>query len=191
MWTAITTLAAVFVGGLLSYVAQARLDHRRMDAERTRDAEASQRERERDEEVAQRDREREEAVVAEELRVATRLLLEELDTIGLHHAMLVSERTFPQAQDVEGRRLMFPTDVWEADKRTFARGLSQNQWDALSRFMHTVPRVRAIVLAADPNSAVPPALVESLRNGALFARDAYMMLAGFPAPSVTDHGEPA
>jgi hypothetical protein len=57
--------------------------------------------------------------------------------------------------------------------------------------MHTIPRVRAIVLEAEPESGIADPMIERLRNGALMARDLYAAFAGTPAPSVNERGEPA
>jgi hypothetical protein len=174
----LTTLLAVLVGGLLSYVVQARLDERK-----------GLREFDRDQAAAERERERERAVESADLRVATRLLLDEIDTLALHHAMLALERRYPQKLSSERQRYLFPTNVWETYKPALARGF-EDEWDALTPFMHTIPRVRAIVLEAEPESAIEAEMVERLRDGALFARELYEALAGTPAPSVNEKGEP-
>jgi hypothetical protein len=88
------------------YLVQARLDERKSQREferdhaaatreRERDEQAAARERERDEQAAAREQEREEAALAEDLLVATRLVLDELDTIALHHAMFASQGYYP------------------------------------------------------------------------------------------------
>jgi hypothetical protein len=174
---ALVTLVAVIVGGVLTYLAQARLDESR-----------AKRERERDEEAVERQWQREGEAEAADVRVAMRLLLDELDTLALHHAMLAAERRYPMRRGPEGQRFMFPTDVWDTYKPTLARGFSDSAWEAITPFMHTVPRVRAIVLEAEPESPIEPEFVERLRKGAIFARDLYEALAGTPAPSVTADG---
>jgi hypothetical protein len=72
-----------------------------------------------------------------------------------------------------------------------ARSLTDSAWEAITPVMHTAPRTRAIVLEAEPESAIEPAMVEQLRNGAIFARDLYEALADTPAPSVNEHAEPS
>jgi hypothetical protein len=123
-------------------------------------------------------------------RARQRLLLKELDTLALQHALLVQRRQYPEKLGPERQRLTFPTDTWESYKPTLARGLSKNEWDAVSPFMHTISRVRAMVLEAEPDSAIEPQMVERLRTGALMARDLYKLLTGEPAPSVNQRGEP-
>jgi hypothetical protein len=72
-----------------------------------------------------------------------------------------------------------------------ARGLSDSAWEAITPFIHTVPRVKAVVLEAEPDAPIPPRFVQRLRSGAVMARDLYEALAGTPAPSVKAQGEPA
>jgi hypothetical protein len=179
MLDGLVTLLAVIIGGGVTYIGQTRLDERR-----------GKRERERDEEAAARQQERDREADAAELRVAMRLLLDELDTLALHHAMLATEQRYPIARGPEAQRFFFPTDIWETYKSTFARGLTDSAWEAITPFMHTVPRVRAIVLEAEPESAIEPGMVDRFRTGALMARDLYEALAGTPAPSVNERGEP-
>jgi hypothetical protein len=186
----VITVLAVLVGGGLTYLVQARLDERKSGRELKRDQAAADRERERDEAAAERQREREQAAEAADLGVATRLLLEELDTLALHHGMLVKERRYPRKLSLEGRRLLFPTNVWETYKPTLARDFSDSAWDAITPYMHTIPRVRAIVLEAEPEAVIEDSIVEQLRNGAIMARDIYEAFAGTPAPSVNERGEP-
>lgn len=176
---AVTTLVAVLIGGLLSYIVQARLDERK-----------SKREAERDWEAIELETKRKSLAGEMEMRALIRLLLEELDTLALHHAMLAKAAHYPQERGPTGAGLLFPTDAWETDKRAFARGLTDSVWNSLSTFMHTVPRIRAIVAEAEPESAISSALVERFRKGALLASELHMMLSGVPAPSVNEHGEP-
>ena len=175
---AIATLAAVIVGGAITYFGQSRLDERRTIREDTR-------ERER----ADREREREEAADAAELRVAMRLLLDELDTIALHFAMLATEGRYPLKVGPDGQSFLFPTEVWETYKPTLARGVTDSAWEALAPFMHGIPRARAIVAEAEPDSQIEPELIEQFRKTAIAARDLYEGFADEPAPSVNERGE--
>jgi hypothetical protein len=187
---ALTTVFAVIVGGALTYFVQARLDERRAQRERERDEEAAARERERDDEAAAREREREQQAEAAEQRVIMRLLLDELDTLALHHAMLAKERRYPMQRGPEAQRFFFPTEVWETYKSTLARRLTVSAWEAITPVMHAAPRTRAIVLEAEPESPIESEVCR-LCDVAILARDLYEALAGTPAPSVNEHGEPS
>src|SRR4051794_5666009 len=95
------TLLAVVIGGLLTYLVQSRLEERK-----------GERERERDEAAAKREREREEAEADAELRVAKRLVLEELDTIALHFGLIVTKGRVPPMETTAGAGFIVPTDAW-------------------------------------------------------------------------------
>jgi hypothetical protein len=173
MLNGLITILAVLAGGVLTYLVQARLDSRR-----------AERERQRDEAAAEREREREQAAADAEMRVATRLLLEELDTIALHHALVAKATIYPRNPP------QFPTAVWERYKTTFAGRLDDETWQALATFMHTVPQVRTALAEAQTMSTIDPSMEERLRDGALLARDLHATLSGTPAPSVNEKGEP-
>lgn len=175
-----STALAVIIGGGITYFGQGRLDARRADRESARE-----------DTRAERELQREEAAAEAELRVAIRLLLEELDTLALHQAMLVEGGIYPKKPSSEGARLMFPTDAWESYKPTLARGLDDSAWKVLMPFMTTIPAVRASVFDAEPKSPIEPAVVERLRDGAQLASELYEILTGKPAPSMTARGEPA
>jgi hypothetical protein len=72
-----------------------------------------------------------------------------------------------------------------------ARGLEEKKCAAIPIFMHTVPRVRQAVLEAEPNSKIEAGFLKQLREGALIARSLHELLAGSPAPSVNEKGQPA
>jgi hypothetical protein len=157
-----STLLAVFVGGLLTYLAQRLLEDRRADRERKREADLS----------------------ATELRVAMRLLLEDLDAIALHYKMLADEGRYPDARDEADARLYFPTEGWHANKRTLAAALSDDEWVALSSTMHAAERSRVVVLRGAPLEPIQPPIRHELQNGGQLAHDLYLTLAGTPPPSV-------
>ena len=173
----VTTLFAVLVGALVTYSVQVKLDERR-----------GKRERERDEAADERVRAREREAAEAEFAIAKRLMLEELDSLALQHALLASSGAYPLARAMEH---MFPTDIWEAEKRTLAAGLTnEDHWEGLARFMHTLPRKRTLVASSQPHAPIESHLVEAFRNGALLARDLHGVLSGRPAPSVNERGEP-
>lgn len=157
-----STLLAVVAGGLLTYFAQRLLENHRAGLERERDAD----------------------LATAELRVATRLILDELDTIALHYTAFADDGRYPQAQDPAHSGLIFPTDAWEANKRVLAAGLSDEQWDLIAPVMHAAARVRVIILRGAPLEPIPPSTLQELRNGAEIAHNAYVVLAGKPPPSL-------
>lgn len=178
MLEGLTTLLAVLVGGVLTYLVQARLDERRSDRERERDEAAVDRERERENEAAER-----------ELRVAKRLVAEEVETVALHHALLVRDGRYPGTRERE--HVLFPDRTWTTYKPTLALGLDDDVWETLSAYMYSVPRARSHVGSAEPGSPIDPAIVEKLRESALVARELHETLTGKPTPSVNERGEVA
>jgi hypothetical protein len=173
----VITLLAVLVGALVTYSVQVKLDEKR-----------AARERERDEKADERARAREREATEAEFAIAKRLMLEELDSLALHHALLAVAGAYPLARAMEH---MFPTQTWENEKRTLAAGLvDEDHWAGLARFMHTIPRKRALVGSSQPHAPIEPHLIEAFRDGALIARDLHGVLSGRPAPSVTERGEP-
>ena len=178
MGDVVRTLIAVIAGGLLTYFVQARLDEKRAERERQRDA-------------ARREEERDRARASEgaEIRVSRRLVVDELDTLALHYALLATTKRFPLRRH-DAQALLFPTEAWEAEKRVLARALPDNQWFMLATFMHSVPRIRAIAIDAEPEAPLQPEMIEQCRRGALLARELHQTLAGVPAPSVNERGDP-
>jgi hypothetical protein len=170
----LVTLLAVLVGGVLTYVVQARLDERR-----------AKRERERDRVAAMHEQARREADVGAELRAASRLVLEDLDTIALQLALIVRARRFPDDPP------KFPTAAWKTYRATFAARFVDEIWEPLAGFMNTLPVLEAILVEAEPGAEVDPTMVERLRASALGARDLHATLSGRPTPSVNEYGEPA
>jgi hypothetical protein len=164
--TVVSTLLAVVVGGAITYFGQTQLDNRRHKRELEREAEEAE----------------------AELRVAKRLMAEEMDTLALHHALLVFDGRYPKL--IGAAEFFLPTITWEAYKRTLALGLSDADWEELAPFMHSAGRVRLIVAGADPGSPVDTDTLGKVRNGAILARDLHDMLEGKPAPSVTADGLP-
>lgn len=168
-----STVLAVFVGGLLTYFTQRLLESRRAENERKRDDRQAEGERERDALSA-----------AAELRVALRLVLDDLDAIALHYKMFAEEGRYPEEPDPENSGLFFPTDAWDAEKRALAAGLSDDQWTAVAAVMHGARRVRVILLRGTPLGPIQPPIVHELRNGEHLACDLYVSLAGTNPPSV-------
>jgi hypothetical protein len=160
------TLLAVVIGGALTYFGQTRLDERRAARDRKRDADAA----------------------AADFRVAKRLMAEELDTLALHHALLVQERRHPVL--VGAAKLFMPLDTWDAYKRALALGLPSADWEALAPFIHAAGRVRLLVAGAEPGTTIDAETLAGVQNGAVLARDLHAMLAGAPAPSVNADGTP-
>jgi hypothetical protein len=160
--TAVATLLAVVIGGGITYLTQSRLDDRR----------------------ASREAARESAAANTELRVAKRLLLEELDTIALHYKSLVDRSQYPQPLSPARGALFLPTTAWEDNKRTLAAALSDDEWGALTPFMHTVSRARVLVLEATPRQPIEADRLIEFENGMELANGLYKMLAGKPAPSL-------
>jgi hypothetical protein len=158
----VVTLLAVVVGGLLTYLTQWRLDGRR----------------------AKREADREQAQAEAELRVAKRLLLEELDTLALQHQLLVNQGHYPQPLSTARGASLFPTEAWEANKRTLAGALSDDEWAALSPVMHTAASSRLIVLEGEPLQPIEPHVRDALTKGVDAASSVYEMLAGQPPPSL-------
>jgi hypothetical protein len=54
-----------------------------------------------------------------------RLVLDNLDAIALHYRMLADEGRYPDARNEAEWLLYSPTDAWDANKRTLAAEL----WD--------------------------------------------------------------
>jgi hypothetical protein len=176
------TLLAVIAGGLLTYFTQRALDVRRAEREHDRE----QREVERQEQCTQK-------VAAAELRVAKRLLLEELDTLALQLVMLIEEERYPQPLLVERRGARTSSSRPMRERASSARSAEQlddDQWDAVARYMHTVPGTRALLLGAQPESPIPDARLQELQESALLASDLYPMLGGELPPSIPDLSRP-
>ena len=157
-----STLLAVFIGGLLTFLTQWLIERRRAASERQHDA----------------------ARVAVELRIAMRLVLDDLDAIALHYRMLADDGRYPDARDEEESRLYFPTAAWDANKRTLAAELSNEQWGALSGEMHGAAHARVIVLRGNSLAPIQPPIRQVLRDGAQNARELYVSLTGTAPPTV-------
>lgn len=160
MPTWLVTLLAVVVGGLLSYFVQVRLEGRR----------------------EQRGRERERAADDAEMRVAMRLMLEDLDTINSHFEWLVQRGKYSVVTDAV-TDFFLPVEAWETNRPTLARGLPDAQWDTLSPFMTTMQAVRHLVMEMEDESPVSEEDLDLFRRHAQKARDLYEMLSGRPAPT--------
>jgi hypothetical protein len=184
MLTAVATLAAVVVGGLLTYFAQGRLDERRAERERERDREAFGRQQTREQAALEREQARETALAEAEKRVVLRLLLEELDTIAMHYKMFADAGHYPKPLGPEQRAFAFPTEVWETNKRALARFLSDDTWGLLATIMHSVTRAREIVLGGSPLQPIEPTILAQLRDGVELTHELYVLLAGKPPPSI-------
>jgi len=155
------TLLAVFVGGLLSYLTQRALEKGRAARESQRDKDQA----------------------ATELRVAIRLVLDDLDVIALHYKMLADDGRYPEQHVEPDRPLYFPTAAWDANKRTLAAELSEEQWSGLSDAMHAADGARLLVLRGVSLAPIQPPIRRVLHDGAQNARQLYISLAGKPPPS--------
>jgi hypothetical protein len=174
MWTtAVTTLLAVGVGGLVTYVVQVRLEDRRIAAaERAEQAKV------------EREAAAEQLRIEKEMRVANRLLLEELDTLVVHHQLLLEAKTVPDWTVEDNGVRFLSTEVWQSYQPILAREIADDVWDVLATYMNTVPRLRAMLRLRGPRQDLDAELAHIERSLEL-ATDAYLQLAGELPPSLT------
>jgi hypothetical protein len=158
--TAIVTVLAVVVGGLLTYVAQRQLGK----------------------EDAERERKRAEVVTAKEMRVAKRLLLDELYTIALQAHLLAKAGVHPVESADQFGDAVLPTDAWDSEKRTLAENFPDETWYAVAAIMQSIPSVRMQVFHGSPGGPLPSRALTSLKETAEIALAAYQELGGKPGP---------
>lgn len=111
-------------------------------------------------------------------RVAKRLVVEELETVEMHLAMMIEHG--PPTED-EAEQAMLPATSWEAHKQTLALELSNELWSALAPTVHATASLRSVLrgktratLNARENKHMKDhlSLVESVR-GQLAAAEPY------------------
>jgi hypothetical protein len=98
--------------------------------------------------------------------------------------MLANAGHYPKPQGRAGGVFMFPTTAWEENKRTLARSLPDNFWEAWITVMHPVSRIRALVLDANPLQPIEPEILEQRRVGGSAHLRLYTLHTGKPPPSV-------
>jgi hypothetical protein len=76
-------------------------------------------------------------------RQARRLVVEELRTIWNQLNAILQRGQFPP--QVPGAPPLLPTAEWEANRATLARHLPNDEWDALSPLMDSIPLTRSVV----------------------------------------------
>jgi hypothetical protein len=110
-----------------------------------------------------------------DVRQARRLVVEELRSVWNHATGLV-ERGYPTG--LPSTLMFFPDEQWRANRAVLARHLPDNEWDALSPFMDSIPATRAIVLGAPAGVPMTPANRERFAETAEIAADIYSRLSG-------------
>jgi hypothetical protein len=112
-----------------------------------------------------------------DVRQARRLVLEELRSVWNHADGLVRTSRFPIALLPPSPRFL-PDEQWQANRAILARHLPDNEWDALSPFMDSIPATRAIVEGAPPSAAIPDELRDGFLRTRELAAEVYSFLSG-------------
>jgi hypothetical protein len=157
-----STLLAVFVGGLLTYLTQRLLEDRRSEVERQRETD----------------------LASAELRVAMRLALDELDSIALHYAMVAERGQYPEPQDREHWGCCSRPRPGKPISERSPPDCPDDQWSEFAVVMHASRRARIVLLRGEPLTPIPPELVRMFQRGAEISKQLYESIAGTTPPSV-------
>jgi hypothetical protein len=116
------------------------------------------------------ERRREEA----DLRQARRLVGDEIHTQWMHHDLLLEVGRLPE-HDIDQ---LMPTALWEENKATLARHLTDKVWGFLATVEHAVRRTGAILARGEPNSPISADWLAKLEEGRRLTATAYRELTG-------------
>jgi hypothetical protein len=109
-------------------------------------------------------------------RQALRLVAEELRTVWMHTDDLVTEGRFPNVHPPS--RTFLSSELWMANRAILARHLDDDNWDALSSFMDSVPSARALVEVAKLDAPIPDSAKARFVTMRDLAADLYLALSG-------------
>jgi hypothetical protein len=92
-----------------------------------------------------------------QIKVAKRLVLDELHNIWTHLDLLDKGGLTPQAMPAEEQARFLPTTDWMTYREPLASGdaLSDDEWIALSNLMRSAASLRTVLFALPPLSPLP------------------------------------